>query len=277
MPKRYITIHTLNDAQQRVIEVVEDIFEPGDICLLSGELGEEFCRVVMVMPVTEQDDQKLEIAPLRKASEEDMERLRLIREREREARRFCLQCVEARGLEMKLVDVHLAPDGSKLIFFYTADDRVDFRDLVKDLASAFRIRIEMRQIGVRDEARKIGGLGLCLRPLCCATFLDEFVPITMQMAKDQNLTLSPNKISGICGRLMCCLAYEQEVYLKVRETMPSEGTTVIYKDKNYTVKSLLAFNKQLVLEDDEGGEITVSSDDVTPASEAPDLTEHTTG
>jgi cell fate regulator YaaT (PSP1 superfamily) len=269
MSKRHLTVCTLNSAQQKVIEVDEGIFQPGDLCLMAGELGEEFCRVLMVRPAPDGGEGKVERIPIRKAQDEDMDRLRLIREREREARRFCLQCVEARGLFMKLVDVQLAPDGSKLIFFYTADERVDFRELVKDLASAFRIRIEMRQIGVRDEARKLGGLGLCLRPLCCTDFLKEFAPITMQMAKDQNLSLAPNKISGICGRLLCCLAYEEEVYLDLRRQYPAEGSKVTYQGIDYAIKELQVFNRQAVLVNEEGAEVTIPLSELPTTAEPP--------
>jgi cell fate regulator YaaT (PSP1 superfamily) len=269
MAKRYLTVCALNSAQQKVIEVDENIFQPGELCLMVGELGEEFCRVLMVRPAPDDAESKVEKTSIRKAKAEDLDRLRLIREREREARRFCLQCVEARGLLMKLVDVQLAPDGSKLIFFYTADERVDFRELVKDLASAFRIRIEMRQIGVRDEARKLGGLGLCLRPLCCTNFLKEFAPITMQMAKDQNLSLAPNKISGICGRLLCCLAYEEDVYLDLRHQFPPEGSKVTYQGADFTIKELLVFNRQAVLVDEEGLEVTVPLCELAKVEEQP--------
>ena len=127
---------------------------------------------------------------------------------------------------MKLIDVEYTFDNNKIIFYFTAEGRVDFRELVKDLASIFKTRIELRQIGVRDEAKMIGGLGPCGRPLCCSTFLGEFAPVSIKMAKDQSLSLNPSKISGICGRLMCCLSYEDEAYVKIREKMPNVGSIV---------------------------------------------------
>lgn len=149
---------------------------------------------------------------LRKATPEDISEVQENREREKRAFNIGLEKIAARKLEMKLVDVEYTFDRSKIIFYFTADGRVDFRELVKDLAGVFRTRIELRQIGVRDEAKMIGGLGPCGRPLCCSTFLGEFEPVSIKMAKEQNLSLNPSKISGICGRLMCCLKYESDCY-----------------------------------------------------------------
>lgn len=149
---------------------------------------------------------------LRKATAEDIKEVQDNREREKRAFNIGLEKIAAHKLEMKLVDVEYTFDRSKVIFYFTADGRVDFRELVKDLAGVFRTRIELRQIGVRDEAKMLGGLGPCGRPLCCSTFLGEFEPVSIKMAKEQNLSLNPSKISGICGRLMCCLKYESDCY-----------------------------------------------------------------
>ena len=149
---------------------------------------------------------------IRAATEEDCQQVLENRQNEEEAFALCLEKIADHGLEMKLVDVEYTFDRSKVIFYFTADGRVDFRELVKDLAAIFRTRIELRQIGVRDEAKMIGGLGPCGRVLCCHTFLGEFEPVSIRMAKDQNLSLNPTKISGVCGRLMCCLRYETDVY-----------------------------------------------------------------
>lgn len=147
-------------------------------------------------------------------------------EEEKKALVICEEKCKARELEMNLVGAELSFDGSKLLFFFTADGRVDFRDLVKDLASAFHTRIELRQIGVRDEAKMGGGIGICGRPFCCSTFLSDFAPVSIKMAKDQNLSLNPTKISGTCGRLMCCLKYEQATYEELNRKLPNEGDTV---------------------------------------------------
>lgn len=148
------------------------------------------------------------------------------RKKEKEAFGICEKKILAHKLDMKLVDVEYTFDNSKILFYFTADGRVDFRALVKDLASVFRTRIELRQIGVRDEAKMLGGLGICGKPFCCSTFLGEFQPVSIRMAKEQGLSLSPVKISGTCGRLMCCLKYEQEAYTDLLKTTPKVGAIV---------------------------------------------------
>ena len=170
------------------------------------------------------------IPPLRPAARlataDDLRIAALCRERERDAFRICEEKIAQRGLDMKLVDVECSFEGSKILFFFTSDGRVDFRELVKDLAGVFRTRIELRQIGVRDEAKMIGGLGICGRAFCCSQFLDEFQPVSTKMAKVQSLSLNPAKISGSCGRLMCCLRYEQEAYEELVKTVPKNGAFV---------------------------------------------------
>ena len=146
--------------------------------------------------------------------------------KEKDAYAVCLEKIQTRGLDMKLVDVEYSFNGSKIVFYFTADGRVDFRELVKDLAGVFKTRIELRQIGVRDEAKMLGGLGSCGRPVCCKAFLADFQPVSIKMAKEQSLSLSPTKISGICGRLMCCLKYEQDCYETMRKQMPKLGKEV---------------------------------------------------
>ena len=163
---------------------------------------------------------------IRKATKEDMRRLEENHRKEKEALKICEQKVAEHGLEMKLVDVEYTFDNSKILFYFTADGRVDFRALVKDLASIFRTRIELRQIGVRDESKMLGGLGVCGRPFCCSSFLGEFQPVSIKMAKEQGLSLSPTKISGTCGRLMCCLKYEQEAYTDLLKHTPKVGAIV---------------------------------------------------
>ena len=163
---------------------------------------------------------------IRKANADDLKRLQTNERREKEAFNVCSQKIAERGLEMRLVDVECAFDGSNLLFYFTADGRIDFRELVKDLAGIFRTRIELRQIGVRDEAKMIGGLGICGRTLCCHGYLDSFVPVSIKMAKEQGLSLNPTKISGSCGRLMCCLKYEQEAYEELNKLCPKTGALV---------------------------------------------------
>jgi len=179
------------------------------------------------------------VLPLRKvlrvATEQDERTNAENQEREKKAFEICQQKIAAHGLEMQLVSAECAFDGSKLLFFFTADGRVDFRELVKDLASVFRTRIELRQIGVRDKAKMVGGLGVCGRPFCCKEFLDDFQPVSIKMAKTQNLSLNPTKISGTCGRLMCCLKYEQEAYEDLIKTAPKVESFVDTADGRGTV------------------------------------------
>lgn len=177
-------------------------------------------------------------AMVRMATDNDRRTVEYNRKREREAFDICEKKIVAHKLEMKLVSVSCNFDGSKIIFFFTADGRVDFRDLVRDLASVFRARIELRQIGVRDEAKMIGGLGICGRPFCCSQFLDGFMPVSIKMAKVQNLSLNPTKISGTCGRLMCCLKYEQNAYEDAAKRMPKNESFVMTPDGPGNVKSV---------------------------------------
>ena len=177
-------------------------------------------------------------AMLRMATESDCRTVEYNKKKEREAFDICERKIAAHGLEMKLVNVSASFDGNKIIFYFTADGRVDFRELVRDLASVFRARIELRQIGVRDEAKMIGGMGICGRPFCCSQFLDGFLPVSIKMAKTQNLSLNPTKISGTCGRLMCCLKYEQNAYEDAARRMPKVESFVQTPDGPGNVKSV---------------------------------------
>lgn len=180
------------------------------------------------------DDQV--VKPLKKliriATKEDLKRLEQNKAKEKEALQICNEKIKKFNLDMKLTEVEYTFDGSKILFYFTADGRVDFRELVKELAGVFRTRIELRQIGVRDESKMLGGLGVCGRPFCCSTFLGEFVPVSIKMAKEQGLSLNPTKISGTCGRLMCCLKYEQKGYKDFAKITPREGSMVKTPDGN---------------------------------------------
>lgn len=209
-------------------------FDPGELTVQTGdslvvetskglELGEcvEGCHEVpeegVVQPLK---------SVVRIATEEDLRIAESNRRKEKSAFGLCEERIKAHGLDMKLVDVEYSFEGNKILFFFTSDGRVDFRELVKDLASLFHTRIELRQIGVRDGAKLLGGLGICGRPFCCSTFLEEFQPVSIRMAKTQNLSLNPTKISGTCGRLMCCLKYEQDAYEHLIKTMPKVDAPV---------------------------------------------------
>jgi len=172
---------------------------------------------------------------IRVANEKDHEQLALNKQKERQAFEICQRKAQEHKLDMKLVDVEYTFDNNKVLFYFTADGRVDFRELVKDLASVFRTRIELRQIGVRDEAKMIGGLGICGKPFCCSTFLSEFQPVSIKMAKEQGISLNPTKISGTCGRLMCCLKYEQAAYDDLLRITPKVGALVNTPDGTGTV------------------------------------------
>lgn len=201
---------------------------------------------------------------IRLADEDDNRRYEEKKRREKEAFALCQEKVESRGLKMNLIDAEYSFDGKKLVFYFTADGRVDFRELVKDLAAVFRTRIELRQIGVRDQARMIGGLGLCGRELCCCSFLNDFVPVSIKMAKEQGLSMNPTKISGACGRLMCCLKYEQDAYEDAHARLPKQGDIVMTPQGKGTVLSVDLLREKITvrLEADDGADaITILASD----------------
>lgn len=220
-------------------------FETGESAIVETARGIE-CGIVAQKNHDVEPDKVVEPLKkvIRKADESDLKRLETNALREKEAFRICVQKIGERKLQMRLVDVECAFDGSNLLFYFTADGRIDFRELVKDLAGIFRTRIELRQIGVRDEAKMIGGLGICGRTLCCHGYLDSFVPVSIKMAKEQGLSLNPTKISGSCGRLMCCLKYEQEAYEDLNRTCPKVGALVEAPDGSKgTVESVVLLRK----------------------------------
>ncbi len=173
---------------------------------------------------------------IRVANAEDFERAEENKEKEREAFGICCEMIKKHGIEMKLIEVEYTFDRTKVLFYFTAEGRVDFRELVKDLANRFRTRIELRQIGIRDETKALGSIGICGRELCCSKFLGEFAPVSIKMAKEQGLSLNPTKISGICGRLMCCLKFEQEAYEELLKITPKQGALVETPDGNGNVE-----------------------------------------
>ena len=211
----------------------------GDYVVVDTTRGPDLGEVVMGTREIEGEETRFPLKKtLRIATEQDVQHGRDNRQKEKEAFSVCQKKIQEHKLEMKLVSVEYAFDNSKILFFFTANGRVDFRSLVKDLASIFKMRIELRQIGVRDEAKMLGGLGPCGRPICCGAFLDQFQPVSIKMAKEQNLSLNPTKISGVCGRLMCCLKYEQEHYEMTRKRMPKVGKDVITPDGTGPVTEL---------------------------------------
>ena len=204
---------------------------PGQNVIVETARGVECGQVATGNEMVDEDKIVAPLKPIvRVATEEDMKKVAENKEKEKSAFKICEEKIAKHGLEMKLTEVEYTFDNSKILFYFTADGRVDFRELVKDLAAVFKTRIELRQIGVRDEAKMLGGLGICGRPYCCNSYLGEFAPVSIKMAKEQGLSLNPTKISGACGRLMCCLKYEQESYEHLAKITPKAGALVDTKD-----------------------------------------------
>ena len=235
----------------------------GDKVIVETDRGR--AMAIVVIPPREIPDNE---APeglkniLRTATEEDLALAETNTSREKDAYRHCVERIKSRKLEMKLVRAEYAFDGSKIIFYFTADGRIDFRELVKDLAHYFHTRIEMRQIGVRDEAKLVGGLGICGRELCCSSFLTQFNPVSVKMAKEQGLALNPTKISGQCGRLLCCLGYEFETYTQLKKGMPKQGKKVMWQDRECEVTHQNILRQQVTLRDREGNSSVVTMEEL---------------
>lgn len=231
----------------------------GDHVIVETAVGVEYGEVALEKKQVTDDQVKKPVKDImRKANEKDDQKYAQNQEKEKKAFQTCKEKIKKHGLEMKLIKVEYTFDGKKIMFYFTADGRVDFRELVKDLASVFRTRIELRQVGVRDEAKLIGGIGMCGRELCCSTFLPSFAPVTIKMAKEQNLSLNPTKISGICGRLMCCLKNEQESYEYLNSNLPDVGEKVkTFDGFEGEVASVNVIKQEvkIVVEEDEEREI----------------------
>ncbi len=228
----------------------------GESVIVETARGVEYGKVVLGRREVSEDRFPNGLKPvLRLATEQDNKRYSDMKEKSKKAFDTCVEKIKARGLKMKLIDVEYTFDNSKVLFYFTADGRIDFRELVKDLASVFKTRIELRQIGVRDETKVVGGIGMCGRELCCNKHLSEFVPVSIKMAKEQNLSLNPTKISGVCGRLMCCLKHEQDTYEYLNSRLPNVGDFVKTVDGTKgEVQSVNVLRQlvKLVVEDAEG-------------------------
>ena len=219
-------------------------YEKGDNVIVETLLGEEFAEVVIPNKDVNEDSIVLPLKPVkRKATDKDRKHEEENKAKEKEAFDIALKEIKKHKLEMNLLEVEYKFDNSKIMFYFTADGRIDFRDLVKDLAAIFKTRIELRQIGIRDEIKRIGGCGVCGRNLCCCSHLGTFETVSIKMAKDQNLSLTPSKISGACGRLMCCLKYEQNVYEEKLARMPRPGTIVKTEDGEGVVEAIETLNE----------------------------------
>jgi len=226
--KKVISVRFKDNGKTYYFDPADTPIKTGDYVIVETARGVECGEVVQGVKEIADSAVPKALKPItRMADSVDVRRMRQNREDEKRAYHTCQECIARHGLEMKLVEAEYTLDRSKIMFYFTADGRVDFRELVKDLASVFRTRIELRQIGVRDETKMLGGIGICGRELCCRSYLTDFVPVSIKMAKEQNLSLNPTKISGVCGRLMCCLKNEQETYEYLNSRLPLVGDSVI--------------------------------------------------
>ena len=233
--------------------------EPGDAVIIPTRYGKDLARVLgkAKSPIGIKRDDIIQID--RKASADDLNRAADLKEKEKGAFKVFQEKVAARKLNMKLIGAHFLVDEPKALFFFSAEQRVDFRELVKDLVSVFKMRIELRQIGVRDESRITGGLGICGRPYCCHAISDKLRPVSIRMAKDQNLSLNSMKISGQCGRLLCCLSYEYDFYAESRKKLPNEGTRIFYDGTNFRITEINPLSSMIKLYGEDGRIIEINS------------------
>ena len=229
----------------------------GNYCVVQADRGEDMGQIISITRAEPNEIEADLKEVIRHATDKDIEHLSQMRAKESEALGICQQKVALHKLSMKLVDVEYQFDGNKVTFYFTSEGRIDFRELVKDLAGVFRTRIDLRQIGVRDEARRFNGMGMCGRRLCCATFLKDFEPVTLKMAKDQNLPLTPSKISGACGRLMCCLDYELEYYKELTREIPKIGSKVRVFGGEHRIEKVDIFKHAVILSDADKNQIEV--------------------
>ncbi len=228
----------------------------GEKCVAESESGVELATVVLAPHAVDIQAEQHDLKPvLRKASLHDFEQAEAMSQRAKDAFALCRGRIQEVDLPMKLVSVDFTLNGQKAIFYFTAADRVDFRSLVRHLAGVLKVRIEMRQIGPRDETKKLGGHGVCGRPLCCATFLTEFAPISVRMAKEQGMALNPSRISGVCGRLKCCLAYEMPVYKAIKDALPRIGDIYMTEEGRGRVVDITVVGEAFAVELEESGEV----------------------
>jgi cell fate regulator YaaT (PSP1 superfamily) len=249
------------------------VLERGESVIVDTEYGLALGEVVRPPVVRDEAEYDPE-HPLKKvfrlATSEDMQEVEKNQVLEKDAFNLCLERIAARELEMNLVKVECLFDRSKMIFYFTADGRLDFRELVRDLVSRLRVRVEMRQIGVRHEAKLLGGLGSCGRELCCCTFLGDFEPVSVKMAKEQNLSLNPTKISGLCGRLMCCLTYEYETYRELKRRLPKPGKRLTLSDgREFKVMRQNVLESKVTVLDHEGQELILGAEEIAELTSPP--------
>lgn len=258
-----VGIGFMNGGKSYYFDPEGEIFELGELVIVETARGLELGHVLIKNMEVDESELKAPLKPIiRKSTEQDISKYKENQAKKPEAIRICQEKIQKHKLNMKLIDAEYTINGSKLIFYFSSDGRVDFRELVKDLASYFHTRIELRQIGVRDEARIMGGIGICGRPFCCHKWLHDFEPVSIKMAKQQNISLNPAKISGSCGRLMCCLNYENDTYKELSKGMPSEGERIMTPDGLAKVCKIDLFSgkimARLISKDEESGEDTIN-------------------
>lgn len=261
--QRVVQVRRREKGREHYYQVGELELKTGDYCILEGERGVDYGQILFepeLLPDDEMDESLGKI--IRKVTPEDEKKIAANRKNAKEAFGTCQTKIDEKELPMKLVAAEYSFDQSRLLFYFTAAGRVDFRELVKDLAGIFKTRIELRQIGVRDETRMMGGIGICGRPLCCAGWLHDFEPINIRMAKTQRLPLDPDKISGVCGRLLCCLKYEDDFYREAGKKLPKEGTVVITPQGEGKVVGLLFLQDKVMVEMEDENTLVFSHRDI---------------
>jgi cell fate regulator YaaT (PSP1 superfamily) len=264
---KFVGIQFRNSGKVYDFDCGHFVLKKGDNVLVVTEEGPAVGRVCTEPQESPKDHSNRKLKKVfRVATREEIDRYERDCQLEQDVHEFCYQKVKERSVPMSIVSVERRFDGSKTIVYFTADGRVDFRQLVKDLVGRFRTRIEMRQIGVRHQAKMVGGLGTCGRPLCCSTFLNTFAPVTIKMAKKQNISLNPTKISGMCGRLMCCLTYEDKFYEKAKKKLPRIGKKVTTKEGDGKVIRQNVFKETVTVSLGSDGEIEVGADEIKEAS-----------
>jgi len=240
-----------SSATELCVAAKDERVEKGDLVIIPTRYGKELGIIQGISGEAEREKGEVQVID-RKASAQDLEQFKANKVKEEKAFEICRRKIEEHNLEMKLVSSHYLMDEPKILFYFTAEERVDFRDLVRDLVSIFKMRIELRQIGVRDEARVLGGAGVCGRVFCCHSLTDKLKPVSIKMAKEQNLTLNSMKISGPCGRLLCCLSYEYDCYSQMKQQLPSEGVRLAYEGESFKVVEVSIFRRRVRLEGEKG-------------------------
>lgn len=251
-------VKVIHSSETELCKCSDDIqIKVDDIVVIPTKYGKDIGKVLgPITDIEAEGDFELR-SIVRIATEKDLDLYEKNKEKEREALEVCKEKIASRRLEMKLVSAHYIPEETKVLFFFTAENRVDFRELVKDLVSVFKMRIELRQIGVRDESRVLGGVGVCGRPFCCHGVTDKLTPVSIKMAKEQNLSLNSMKISGPCGRLLCCLAYEYDQYKEAKKNLPSEGSKVFYQGEKCKIQDINILTRTIRVVDSDGKSIEI--------------------